>query len=310
MPRPRRNRRRRTLQRRPSRPTFDDLAGDHLGVFADAIEDRRLALPHPVDAHEVEAGHLRPAVRLDREPHAVDDWEFHPSIIRPVSARPDHASDSILSDVQLRPGFDSKGRRQIKRWRSSSTGSAARLDELQEIDQPRIAEVDARGEVGGETELGAVGADIPPEQLDTHRVQHAEIQVPPAVMSAGLRVAEEPRHRRGKLVRSTVHVARLDHPPDCVMAIHPSWHPDAPATREEYLAARLVNLFRQLAPGLPAPYDHDGTWRQGGWIRVFLGEELHDVVGEQFRTGGTMGALVCTGCYDYRTSLDLVRGQR
>src|SRR5450759_5484731 len=152
---------------------LDDVLGNDPGVLTHAVKDRRLALPHPVHAHEVEARHAGPSIRLDREPHLIDDRELHPSVIRTVAAGPDDASDSVASDVQLGTSLDAKWRRHLDRWRSGSIGRAIRLDELQEVAQPGVAKIDAGGEVVGKMERGTIDSDIPSKQLDTHRVQHA-----------------------------------------------------------------------------------------------------------------------------------------
>src|ERR1700687_5367607 len=93
---------------------LDHVTRHDLRILGSAVEDRRFRLAQEVDAHEVQAGHARPSVRLHRKAHVVEQWKLHPSIVRPVAARPDHRLDSIGGYVQLAPSLDPQRRGRLE----------------------------------------------------------------------------------------------------------------------------------------------------------------------------------------------------
>src|SRR5438132_1545241 len=70
-------------------------------VLANAEEERRLALAHPVHAHEVEAFDLRDAAGLHRPTVSVEDGTLDPRVVRTEAVRPEDRPDPSRAEVEL-----------------------------------------------------------------------------------------------------------------------------------------------------------------------------------------------------------------
>src|SRR5438445_7139179 len=107
----------------------------------------------------------------------------------------------------------------------------------------------------------AVGAREAPKQLDAELVQRPEMQIVAAAVSGRLRIPDQASRGGRQLVGRAIHEARLDHPPDQVVAVEPAWDPRATPASQEYFAPGLVQLLRELAPGLAAADDQNVSGR-------------------------------------------------
>src|SRR6266568_6570214 len=152
-----------------------DVLRHQLGVLAHTVEDRRLELAHPVHTREVQAGNVRGAVSLDGKSHLVEDRQFHPPVIRTVTARPDDRADAIFHDVELQASLDAQGLGPPEIRRPLPAGCAVRLYVLPQVGEPRVAEVGACREVVRKADLVAVRTGKVAEQLNSHQMESAKV---------------------------------------------------------------------------------------------------------------------------------------
>src|SRR5260370_21613702 len=141
------SRHRRTSRPQSSRSALHDLPRHDLSVLANASEDRRLELSHPVHTDKVEPWHRSSAVDLDREAHVIEHRELYPAVLRSIAAGPDDGSDSLTSEVELGAGLDPHRRREIVDRPRHAGPHTTRVDVAPDLRPARIAEVDAGGQV-------------------------------------------------------------------------------------------------------------------------------------------------------------------
>ena len=121
------------------------------------------------------------------------------------------------------------------------------------------------------------------------------MQVVAAAMARCLRIAEQPRCRGRKVRQRSIPEARLEDPPDQVMAAHAPRRPQASPAGQDDLAAILVELFGQLASGLAAADYQHSAWGQRGRVAVLLGEQLGHPDREVAGSWRYEGSLVAAG---------------
>ena len=136
----------------------------------------------------------------------------------------------------------------------------------------RATEVSARRQIIGKADLVGLGDPEAAEQLDSHLLERPEVKVMAAAMAGGDYVSNQPSCGSGERRGCAVEESRLRCPPDDVATADPPRAPRAPAARDEYLAARFVELLRELAARLAAADDEHRAGGKSSWIRVFLSQ--------------------------------------
>src|SRR6202171_4757079 len=126
-------------------------------------------------------------------------------------------------------------------------------------------------------------------------MQRAVVEVAPATVTGRLPVPQQARSRRRQLVDSAIEEAGLDCPPHEIPVANAPRRPLTPAASEEHLPARLVQLLRQLAPGLTAADYHDTARRKRAGVAVLLGEDLLYPLRYPLRARRSVSALESAG---------------
>src|SRR6266487_3162625 len=116
-----------------------------------------------------------------------------------------------------------------------------------------------------------------------------------AAMAGGDYVSDQPSCGSGERRGRAVEESRLRCPPDDVVTADPPRAPRAPAARDEYLAARFVELFRELAARLGAADDEHRAGGKSGWVRVFLSQQLKHRRGQLFGARRPVCPLIRAG---------------
>src|SRR5215831_16584008 len=84
-----------------SRPAKEiDVSGEVLRVAADAGEQAGLERVHPVQAQEVEPGHLADSTLLERPALGIEDRDSQPSVVVVVAGCPDDHRDVLAPQVE------------------------------------------------------------------------------------------------------------------------------------------------------------------------------------------------------------------
>src|SRR5262249_55318937 len=138
--------------------------------------------------------------------------------------------------------------------------------------------------------------EVTGERDPTELLQRAEVDVVTAAVARREDVREQACARARQIRKRLVAQAGLEQPPHQISVGEPARRPvDAPA-REDDVASGFVELFRDLAPGLPAAYDQHAARMKLVGIAIAVGVDREDTVRK--RRGGrrSMRTLVRAGC--------------
>src|SRR5260370_30064819 len=117
-------------------------------------------------------------------------------------------------------------------------------------------------------------------------------------------IAQQASGRRGQLTRLALPPSGLDDPPDKVAAPHPARRPRGPAAGQRDAAAIRVQLFGNLAAGLPAADDQHRPRLERVRAAVFFAQELVDTRWDLRRVGRPERTLVSTRRDDHASRRD------
>src|SRR5437660_11218693 len=89
----------------PRSPRRGDVIGEHGGVVADPGQERGFHFRQPLQAEEIQTGHLGDAVAVTRLPARVQHGNVDPAEIEAVARGPDHRADAVAADVKAPQRF-------------------------------------------------------------------------------------------------------------------------------------------------------------------------------------------------------------
>src|SRR5438552_7174639 len=89
----------------PRSPRRGDVIGEHGGVVADPGQERGFHFRQPLQAEEIQPGHLADAAAVQRLAVSVQHRNVDPAEIEAVTGGPDHRADAVGADIEASQRF-------------------------------------------------------------------------------------------------------------------------------------------------------------------------------------------------------------
>ena len=237
----------------------------------------------------------------------VEDRRPDPREVVAVPGRPYHRGHVRRGEVDL--AQDVGKLPDLRRTRPDLLrGRCRRVDPplgdvpLELLDDP-IAELVREAHLGVQIAVElrplALAVDEPPEKTDPAPVEVVEADGVAPVPAGEVGIAAEPVLRAVEHAGRAVEVAHVALPFDAVAAPVAPREAPRPAHAEKHFPARLVELLRDLAPGLSGADDHHRAGRQHPRVLVVVRGELREASRQARGHGRDVRVLVRAGGDDH-----------